>query len=164
MKVFIYLCILALMFVAFGIRHADWSMYQGYLTVFLLSWKTAFWWLSLVTSGMWPLPFVLWSQWWLNTINIGICSCMNEATKVTQHHLHGYGHPIFFGCALRFNPWYVDFISGPSSCENQTWLSWLIVELLSLLQVKIGLIRDLLFVAYSILLGCYVLWPSLQLL
>ncbi len=58
-KVLIYLRILALMFVAFGIRHAGWSMYQGYLTVFfLLSWKTAFRWLSLVTSGMWSLSFV----------------------------------------------------------------------------------------------------------
>jgi hypothetical protein len=35
--VFIYLRILALMFVAFGIRQAGWSKYQGYLTVFLLS-------------------------------------------------------------------------------------------------------------------------------
>ncbi len=70
----------------------------------------------------------------------------------------------FFGCAVHFNPRNVDFISGPSSCENQPWFSWLTVKLLSLLQVKIGLIRNLLFVAYSILLGCYVLWPSLQLL
>jgi hypothetical protein len=45
--------------------------------------------------------------------------CINGVTKVTQHHLRGYGHPIFFfGCAVRFNPWYVDFISGQSSCEN----------------------------------------------
>ncbi len=60
-------------------------------------------------------------------------SCINGVTKVTQHHLHRYGHPIFFGCAVCFNPWYVDFISGSSSCdcENQLWFSWLTVELLS---------------------------------
>jgi hypothetical protein len=69
-----------------------------------------------------------------------------------------------FGCAVRFNPWYVDLILGLSSCENQPYFNWLIVELFSLLQVKIGLIENLLFVTYSILLGCYVLWPSLQLL
>ncbi len=90
--------------------------------------------------------------------------CINGATKVTLHYLRGYGHPNFLGCAVRFNPWYVDFIAGLSSCENQPCFGWLIVELFLLLQVKIGLIRNLLFVAYSILLGCYDLWPSLQLL
>jgi hypothetical protein len=44
---------------------------------------------------------------------------INGVTKATQHHLHGYGHPNFFGCAVRFNLWYVDFISGLSFCENQ---------------------------------------------
>ncbi len=44
------------------------------------------------------------------------------------------------------------------------WYSWLIIKLFSLHQVKISLIRIFLFVAYSILLGCCVLWPSLQLL
>ncbi len=45
--------------------------------------------------------------------------CINVVTEVTQHHLRGYGHPNFCCCAVRFNPWYVDYISGPSSCENQ---------------------------------------------
>jgi hypothetical protein len=49
---------LALMFVAFGIRHAGWSMYHGYLTLLFAFMKTAFWWLSLVMSGMWFLSFV----------------------------------------------------------------------------------------------------------
>jgi hypothetical protein len=89
--------------------------------------------------------------------------CINGATKVTQHHLHGMVIPIF-GCVVRFNPWYVDFTSGPSSCENQTPSSWLIIKLLPLHWVKIGLIRNLLFVAYSILLGYYISWPSLQFL
>jgi hypothetical protein len=44
---------------------------------------------------------------------------INGAAKATQHHLYGYGHPNFSGCALRFNPWYVDFISGLSFCEIQ---------------------------------------------
>jgi hypothetical protein len=44
---------------------------------------------------------------------------INGVIKATQHHLHGYGHPNFFGCAVRFNSWYVDFISGLSFCENQ---------------------------------------------
>ncbi len=45
--------------------------------------------------------------------------CINEAAEETQHHLRGYGHPIYFVCAVHFNPWYVDFISGLSSCENE---------------------------------------------
>jgi hypothetical protein len=69
-----------------------------------------------------------------------------------------------FGSTVHFNPRYVYFISGPSSCENKLPSNWLIVKLFPLLQVKIGLIRNLLFVAYNILLGCYNLWPSLQLL
>jgi hypothetical protein len=89
--------------------------------------------------------------------------CTNGVTEVTQHHVRGYGHPNIFFCTVRFNPWCVDFISGLSSCENQPCFSWLIVELFSLLQVKIGLIRNLLSVAYSILLGSYDLWPSCQL-
>ncbi len=70
---------------------------------------------------------------------------------MTQHLHVELAIPIF-GCAVRFN-----------SCENQPRFSWLIVELFSLFQVKIGLIRNLLFGVYSILLGCYVLWPSLKL-
>ncbi len=40
-----------------------------------------------------------------------------------------------FGCAVRFNPWHVNFISGLGSCENQPLTVWLIVDLLSLLWV-----------------------------
>jgi hypothetical protein len=74
--------------------------------------------------------------------------CINGVTKVIQHHMRGYGHPNFFCCAVRFNPWYVDFISGLSSCENQPCFGWLIVKLFSLLQVKIGLIKT------------FCLWPT----
>ncbi len=41
-KVFIYLQISVLIFVAFGIRHAGWSMYQGYLIVFFIHEKLPF--------------------------------------------------------------------------------------------------------------------------
>ncbi len=41
-KVFIYLRLFALMLVAFGIRHAGWSMYQGYLTAFCFHEKLPF--------------------------------------------------------------------------------------------------------------------------
>jgi hypothetical protein len=138
-------------------------MYQGYLTVFFAFMKNCL--LVVIICRAWDMVFIL-----------GFCGasggstlltlafpCINVVTEVTQHHLHGYGYPIFFGCAVHFNHWCVDFISGLSSCENQLCFGWLIVELFSLLQVKIGLIRNLLFVAYSVLLGCYDLWPSLQL-
>jgi hypothetical protein len=58
---------------------------------------------------------------------------------------------------MHFNAWYVDFISGLSFVRINLCCGWLIVYLFSLLQVKIGLIGNLLFVAYSILLGCYAL-------
>jgi hypothetical protein len=64
--------------------------------------------------------------------------CINGATKVTQHHLHGYGQPTF-GCAVRFNPWYKHFISGLSSCDNQPPCSWLIVKLLITEPEKVGI-------------------------
>ncbi len=28
---------------------------------------------------------------------------INGVTEATQHHLHGYGHPNFSDCAVRFN-------------------------------------------------------------
>jgi hypothetical protein len=97
--------------------------------------NTAFWWLSLVASGIWPLSFVFveplaaqhFSNWlflavlelprWLNIVWVD----MDIPT---------------FGCTVLFNPWYDDFISGLSSCENQPPSSWWIVKLLSLLWVK----------------------------
>jgi hypothetical protein len=75
---------------------------------------------------------------------------------VTQHHMRGYGHPNFFGCAVCFNPWYVDFISGLSFWADYQALFTTLGEDWS--------VRNLLFVAYNILLGCYALWLSLQLL
>ncbi len=146
---------------AFGFRHAGWSKYQGYLTVLFALMKNCT--SVVIISRVWDVVFILCFRGASggSTLLALAFSCINGVTKVPQHHMCEHGHPIFFGCAVRFNPWCVDFISGPSSCENQPWFSWLTVKLLSLLQVKIGLIRNLLFVAYSILLGCYVLWPSL---
>ncbi len=41
-----------------------------------------------------------------------------------------------FGCTVRFNPWYKNFISGLRSCEHQPPWSWLIAKLLPHLWVK----------------------------
>ncbi len=71
-----------------------------------------------------------------------------------------------FGCAV-FNPWYVGFISGLSSCEYEPLSSWLIVELFSLLWVKNckwsywkPFVCSL---QYCAGLLCFVSWPRLQL-
>ncbi len=40
------------------------------------------------------------------------------------------------GCAVCFNPWYKNFISGLRSCENQPLNSWLIAKLLPCFWVK----------------------------
>ncbi len=149
--------------VAISTWHMGWSIYQRYLSVFLHSRKTAIRWLSLVTSGMRSISFVFHRAIGGSTLSALAFPCINGATKVTQHRHVEMVIPIF-GCAVRFNPWCVDFISGLSSCENQPWFSWLIVKLLSLLQVKIGLIINLLLVAYSIMLGRFFLWPCLQFL
>jgi hypothetical protein len=60
------------MFVVFGIRHVGWSKYQGYLTAFCFHEKLPFsgYHKSCLGCGLYPL--FLWSQWWLNTMNIGI--------------------------------------------------------------------------------------------
>jgi hypothetical protein len=96
-----------------------------------------------------------------STLLILAFPCINGAPKVTQHICMEMVIPII-GCTVCFNPCYVDFISGPSSCKNRPLLSWQIVKLFSLLCVKIGLIRNLLFVAYSILQGCYVYGQALS--
>ncbi len=56
----------------------------------------------VIISCVWDdrSPLFLWSQWWLNTIHIGE-SLHNGDTKVS-HHLHGYGHPVFWlHCVLQ---------------------------------------------------------------
>jgi hypothetical protein len=107
------------MFVAFGIRHASWSMYQGYLTVFFAFMKNCL--LVVIISHVWDMVFILCfcEASGGSTLLTLAFPCINGVTKVTHHHMCGFGHPNFFGCAVCFNPWYVDFISGPSSRENQ---------------------------------------------
>jgi hypothetical protein len=99
----------------------------------------------VVISRVWDVVFILYfcGASGGSTLLILAFHCINGVTKVTQHHLHGYGHPNFFGCAVCCNPWCVDLISGLSFCENQPCFGWLIIELFSLLQVKTGLIRNL---------------------
>jgi hypothetical protein len=106
------------MLVAFGIRHAGWSMYQGYLNVFCFHEKCL---LVNIISLVWDVVFILCfcGASGGSTLLTLAFPCINGFTKVTQHHLHGYGHPNFVSCAVHLNPLYVDFISGPSSCENQ---------------------------------------------
>ncbi len=109
------------MFVAFGIRHTGWSIPD----CFLLSWKTTFRWLSLVVSGMWSLSFVFVEPMVAQHYQHWHFLALLESPRWLSIICTDMVIPIFF-CAVRFNPWYVDFISGPSSCENQPWFScWL---------------------------------------
>ena len=90
------------MFVAFGIRDAGWSMYQGHLTVFFAFIKNC---LSVVIiSRVWDVVFILcFCGASGGSILLTLAfPCTNGVTEVTQHHMRGYGHPIFFValCAL----------------------------------------------------------------
>ncbi len=101
-------------------------MYQGYLTAYCFHENC----LSLVIiSRVWDVVFILCFRGASggSTLLTLAFPSINGVTKATQHHLHGYGHPNFSGCAARFNFWYVDFISGLSFCENQPFFGWLIV-------------------------------------
>jgi hypothetical protein len=90
------------MFVAFGIRHAGWSMYQGYLTVFFAFMKNC---LSVVIiSHVWDVVFILCFRGASggSTLLTLTFPFINGVTQVSQHHMRGYGHPIFLIvlCAL----------------------------------------------------------------
>jgi hypothetical protein len=90
------------MFVAFGIRHAGWSKYQGYLTIFFTFMKNC---LSVVIiSCVWDVVFILYFRGTSggSTLLTLAFPCINGVTKVTQHHMCGYGHPNFLValCAL----------------------------------------------------------------
>ncbi len=150
------------MLVAFGIWHVGWSLYH--IDTWLLFRFHEYCLLVIIISCTWDVIFILsfWGAIDGSTLFILTFPCINRANKMTHIACVDMVIPTF-GCAVHFNPWYVDFISGQSSCEKQPLSKWLIVELFPLLWVKIGLIRNLLFVVYSILLGCYVSWPSLQL-
>jgi hypothetical protein len=82
------------MFVAFGIRHAGWSKYQGYLTVFCFL-KNCL--LVVIISRIWDvfiIPCFCGASGGSTLLTLAF-PCINEVTKVTQHHLRGYCHPIF---------------------------------------------------------------------
>jgi hypothetical protein len=93
-KVFIYLRILALMFVAFGIRHAGWPMYQGNLTAFCFHINLP---LVVIISCVWDVVIILCFHGasGCSTLLTLAFHCINGATKLTQHFLHGYCHPNF---------------------------------------------------------------------
>ncbi len=167
-KVFIYMHILALKCAHVGIASTC-HLTHRLVTVLCrsqlccASMKTAFWWLSLVVSGMWLFSFAfaepLVAQ---HSLHIGILALMKLPRWLNI--CVDMGVPSF-GCAVRFNPWYKNFISGLCSCE-QSLCNWLIVELLSLVWVKICKWSHWTpILAYSIPDGllCSVSWPSLLL-
>jgi hypothetical protein len=88
------MCILVLMFVAFGIRHAGWSMYHEYLTWLLAFMKNCL--TVVIISCVWDVVFILCfcGVSGGSTLLTLAFPCNNGVTKVTQH-LHGYGHPNF---------------------------------------------------------------------
>jgi hypothetical protein len=83
------------MFVAFGIRHAGWSMYQGYLTVFSAFMKNCL--LVVIISRVWDVVFIICfcGASGGSTLLTLAFPCINNVTEVTQYHMHRYGHPNF---------------------------------------------------------------------
>ncbi len=56
----------------------------------------------IIISHVWDdhSPLFLWSQWWLNTIQIG--ESLHTGDIKVSHHLCGYGHPVLWlRCALQ---------------------------------------------------------------
>jgi hypothetical protein len=84
------------MLVAFSIRHACWSMYQGYLTAFCFHEKLPS---VVIISCVWDVVFILCfcGASGGSTLLILAFPSINEVTEATQHHLHGYGYPKFYG-------------------------------------------------------------------
>jgi hypothetical protein len=103
--------ILALMFVAFGIRHAGWSMYYRYLTWLFAFMKNCL--KVVIISRVWDVVFILCFRGVSggSTLLTLVCPCNNGVTKATHFICMDMGIP-FFCCAVRFNPYYVDFISS----------------------------------------------------
>ncbi len=70
-------------------------MYQRYLTVFSAFMKNC---LSVVIiSRVWDVVFILCfcGASGGSILLIFAFPCINGVTEVTQHHMHGYGHPNF---------------------------------------------------------------------
>ncbi len=140
-----------------GIWNTGWPMYHIILNCVFAFMNTTFWWLKLVASGMWPLSFVfvgplvaqhnlqflalVWLPRWLNII------CMDMGIPT-------------FGCAVRFNPWYVMISQAEAPVRiNLHAFGWLLSSFHSFgWRIISGLVGNLLFVAYSISLGCYVIF------
>jgi hypothetical protein len=99
------------MFMAFGIRHAGWSMYHGYLTWLFAFMKNCL--MVVIISCVWDVVFILCfcGASGGSTLLTLAFPCNNGVTKATHVICMDMVIP-FFGCAVRFNPWYVDFISG----------------------------------------------------
>jgi hypothetical protein len=58
----------------------------------------------VIISCVWDVVFIIWfcGASGGSTLLTLAFPCINGVTKVTQHHMHGYGHPIFLValCAL----------------------------------------------------------------
>ncbi len=93
--------------------------------------------------------------------------CINGATYQGDSTSSAWIYTSRLLVALCFNPWYANFMSSLSSCENQPPCSWLIASSFHYFGQRIisGLIGNLLFcgLKYSAGLFCYVSWPSFQL-
>ncbi len=68
-------------------------MYQEYLTVFFALLKNCL--LVIIISCVWDVVIILCfcGSSGGSTILTLTLPCIKKDTKVTQHHLHGYGHP-----------------------------------------------------------------------
>jgi hypothetical protein len=77
-------------------------MYQRYLTVFFAFMKNCL--LVVIISRVWGVIIILCFRGAIggSTLLTLAFPCINGVTEVTQHHLHGYGHPNFWlRCVLQ---------------------------------------------------------------
>ena len=126
--------------------------------------KAAFWWLSLVASGMWPFSFVFaerlvaqhCSHWWILALMelprwLNICIDMGVPS---------------FGCAVCFNPWYKNLSWAYALMRiNLHAVGWLSSFFHSFeLRIASGLTGNpFCCLQYSAGLLYVVSWPNLQL-
>jgi hypothetical protein len=77
------------MFVAFGIRHVGWSIYQGYLTVFCFHENCL---LVVMISCIWDVVIIICfcGASGGSTLLTFAFPCIDGVTAATQHHLHRY--------------------------------------------------------------------------
>ncbi len=85
--------------------------------------------------------------------------CINGVTGDSASSAQIWSSQIF-GCTVRFNPWYVDFISGLSSCENQPCFGWLIVKLFYFFRWRLVSLKPFVCgLQYSAGLLCFIAKP-----